>query len=58
MTIKASDASYCVKTTQERLIMSIGLIYDRKLGFLDNISSKNKFFLFATKFIRISSQIK
>ena len=30
----------------------------RKLGFLDKILSKKQFFLFPTKFIRISRQIK
>ena len=30
----------------------------RKLGFLDKIFSKKQFFLFPTKFIRISRQIK
>ena len=50
--------SYCVTKTPERLIMSISLIYQRKLGFLDSISGKKQFFLFATKFIRISRQIK
>ena len=30
----------------------------KKLGFLDKILSKKKFFLFPTKFIRISRRIK
>ena len=41
-----------------RLIMSIAQIFWRKLGFLDKIFSKKNFFLFATKFIRISRRIK
>ena len=60
MTIKDSDANelLCDNNTGKTDIMSIGLIYERKLDFLDNISSKKKFFLFTTKFIRISRQIK
>ena len=34
--------------------MSIAQIFLKKLGFLDKIFSKKQFYLFATKFIRIS----
>ena len=59
MTIKASDANklLCDNNTGKTHHV-IGLIYERKLGFLDNISSKKQFFLFAKKFIRISRRIK
>ena len=61
MTIKASDTNelLCDNNTL-RLITSIGQIFldFRKLGFLDKIFSKKQVFLFPTKFIRMSRQIK
>ena len=59
MTLTASDAnellsdSNTVKTHHDNRSDFL-----RKLGFLDKILSKKPFFLFATKFIRISRQIK
>ena len=35
--------------TPERLIMSIGLIYQRKLGFLDSISGKKAILFICNK---------
>ena len=59
MTITASDANeLCVTTTLSRVIMSIGQIFLRKLGFLVKIFIKKKLFLFVTKFIKISRRIK
>ena len=59
MTIKDSDVNKLLfdnNTVKTHLINQLDFL--RKLGFLDKIFSKKQFFLFPTKFIRISRQIK
>ena len=54
-----NQSDFLKKTWLSRhVIMSVDQIILRKLGFLDKIFSKNQFFLFPTKFIRISRRIK
>ena len=59
MTIKNSDMNKLLfdnNTVKTHLVSRSDFL--RKLGFLDKIFSKKQFFLFPTKFIRISRQIK
>ena len=59
MTTKYSDMNKLLfdnNTIKTHLVNQSDFI--RKLGFLDKIFSKKQFFLFPTKFIRISRQIK
>ena len=59
MTMKDLDMNKLLfenNTVKTRLVNQSDFL--RKLGFLDKILSKKQFFLFPTKFIRISRQIK
>ena len=59
MTIKDSDMNKLLfdnNTVKTHLVNQSDFL--RKLGFLDKIFSNKQFFLFPTKFIRISRQIK
>ena len=60
MTIKASGMNelLCDNSTVKTQHVNWSVFFKRKLGFLDKILSKNQFFLFPTKFIRISREIK
>ena len=60
MTKKALDANelLCDNNTLKTHCVNHSDFLKKKLGFLDKILSKKQFFLFPTKFIRISRLIR
>ena len=60
MTKKALDANelLCDNNTVKTHYVNRSDFLKKKLGFLDKILSKKQFFLFPTKFIRISRLIR
>ena len=60
MTEKALDANelLCDNNTVKTHHVNRSDFFKKKLGFLGKILRKKKFFLFSTKFIRISRRIK
>ena len=58
MNIKASDANELCDNTVKTHFVSRSDYFFIKLGFLAKIFSKKQFFLFPTKFIRISRRRK